>query len=578
MTLFDHLIVRSAEGVGPSQPEYAGRFMDDHCIPYSRLPGTSALFQDYVDHFERVAPFYGGGSPFALSSYFKVAGGLDYSAALRSEIVRILTAHNRPAGASEPTLANLRRLAEPGTLAVVTGQQAGLFSGPAFTLYKALTAIRMAQRLSEQGLPSVPIFWLATEDHDLEEVASTAVLDDSSNRVALSDPGLRPAPHSSVGYVQLTEAVTETLNRLRAALPAGEARDRLLADLSSAYQPGVRWGEAFARFMARIFGRWGVILLDALDPELHRLAARMYAHAVVEAPELNSALRRRAQALVEGGYHAQVHVGEDSTLLFVERQRSRLALRLADDGREFKLQGGERLAVDQIRHEAAEHPEGFTPNALFRPVVQDLLLPTVAYIAGPAELAYHAESAALYPNFGRPQPVVFPRASFTLVDPRCQRLLQQYKLSAADAWKGEDYLRQKLAGAGFSSGWQERLDRTGLEMARLLDGLAHDIGPIDSTLLPALERTRQRTLHQIERLKHKVAQAAFARSETLRRHESALGALLAPGGSLQERGLGGVHFLGRGGYELLAQLLDLIALDSAQHQVVPYRQAASWHG
>jgi bacillithiol synthase len=559
------------------RPEPIRRLMDDHCIPYSRVPGTSLLFQDYVDRFERVAPFYGGGSPFALSSYFTVARGLEYSTSLRAEIVRVLTAQNEAFGAGDSTKTNLRRLAEAGTVAVVTGQQAGLFSGPAFTLYKALTAIRLAQRLSEQGLPAVPVFWLATEDHDLEEVSSTVVLDERSNRITLGDPGSRPASRSSVGYVALTPAVTDLLQRLRDVLPPGAAREKLLTDLGFAYQPGVRWGQALGRFFARLFSAWGVVLVDALDRDLHRLAARMYAHAVTDARELNATLRRRAQELLEAGYHAQVHVGEDSTLLFLERESNRLALRLDSDGSHLHGEGTERLPLGDVRLEADAHPELFTPNALFRPVVQDLLLPTVAYVAGPAELAYHAESAALYPRFGRPQPVICPRASFTLVDARCQRLLHLHKLALEDVWKGEDHLRRQLAGGGSAGGWEQRLDHTGQEMSRLLDALSRDIGPIDSTLVPAVERAHQRTLYQLERLKRKIVQAVFRRSENLRRHEAELGTLLAPGGELQERGLGGIHFLARAGYELLEELADQISFDRAQHQVVHFRQAASWH-
>jgi bacillithiol biosynthesis cysteine-adding enzyme BshC len=548
--------------------------MECHCVPYARLPKTSQLFLDYIDHFPRVASFYNG-SPFDSSSYADVARGLDHSSALRADMVRVLSRQNEAFGAGDLTHSNLRRLGEPGTLAVVTGQQVGFLSGPAFTLYKALTTVRLAQRLSEQGLSSVPLFWLATEDHDLQEVAATAVLDDDYDLVALQDTGLRPAPYSSVGYVQLSGAVSGTLDALGTTLPAGDTRDRLLSDLREAYQPGVTWGQAFAMFMARVFSRWGVILLDALDPEIHHLAAPLYTKAVVEAQELNARLVERSRALVGAGYHAQVHVGPDSSLLFMAEEGNRLALRLADGRKQFKLAEGEPFSIEEARRKTEAHPGDITPNALLRPVVQDCLLPTVAYVAGPAELAYHAQSAVLYPFFDRSQPVIFPRASFTLVDARTERLLRKYDLKVDDVWQDGDALRQKIAATGFAEGWQERLDQSERDIKQVMDRLQKDIQLIDPTLLDSLKDARERTFHQFDRLKGKVTRAAFAKSQILGRHEKALTSFLMPGGELQERGVSGVYFLGRTGYNFLEQLLAVIPLEIARHQILPLQHGSA---
>jgi bacillithiol synthase len=547
--------------------------MECHCIPYTKLPEASALYTNYLYNFDRVAPFYGGGSPFSLASYQNVSRAADYSPALRSGIVRILTRQNESFGAGEVTQKNLSRLSRPATVAVVTGQQVGFFSGPAFTLYKALTAVRLAQWLCDRGIESVPVFWLATEDHDLEEVSSTRVLDDDYNGVPLSDPGVRPAPQCSVGYVRLSEGMTTALASLESVLPPGEACDQLLGDLRDSYRPGAGWGEAFARFIARIFKRWGVILLDALDPDLHRLAAPAYVKAIEAAPDLTARLMKRSQGLVDASFHAQVHVGPESTLIFGALEGNRLPLRSADSRRSFKLEGGAWLSSEELKHWAETRPEEITPNALFRPVVQDLLLPTVAYVAGPAELAYHAQSAVLYPAFERPQPVIFPRASFTLIDPRTERLLNKYHLAVDDAWQGEAHLRQRIAAVGFSEGWEERLAESEREVAKILERVQGDVQSIDPTLLHALERARKRTEYQFERLKGKITRAAFAGSEVLRRHEQALARFLTPDGHPQERGLGGVHFLGRAGYDLLDRLLDLISIEAPDHCVVPFHYA-----
>lgn len=550
--------------------------METHCIPQVRLPKTSAFYRDYIDHFERAASFYGAGSPFDPESFGAVAAALDYSGELRAAVVRILTRQNESYGAGAATLKNLRLLGDSGTVAVVTGQQVGLFSGPAFTFYKALSAVKLAGRLRDQGLATVPVFWLATEDHDLEEVASTAVLDDDYRLVPLSDPGVRPAPHSSVGYVRFSEEVMAALDHLEASLPRGESRDRLLRDLREAYVPGAGWGDAFARFLARLFDRWGVILLDALDPELHRLAVPLYVQAITGARDLNARLQERSAALVRAGYHAQVHVDDESSLLFVSQEGNRTALRLERKGGDFVLERNGRLTAAQARHLAEERPLDISPNAIFRPIIQDRLLPTVASVVGPAELTYHAQSAVLYPVFGRPQPVIAPRTSFTLLDPRSERILKTYRLRVEDVWQHEDQLRRLIASAGFVDGWERRLEASEREIMRVLDGVRSDVSSIDPTLLDASERARRRTAYQFERLKGKITRAAFARSEVLRHHEQALRAFLLPHGELQERSVSGVYFLGRAGYELLEELLPLISTDSACHHTFRFQYAISY--
>ena len=541
--------------------------MECTCIPYSRVPKTSALYLDYLYRFDRVAQFYHG-SPFNLESYQSVARQLGGFNSIRAELATALSRQNEAFGCAEPTFANIRQLSEPGTFAVVTGQQVGLFSGPAFTLYKALTAVRLAQSLSQQGLPSVPVFWLATEDHDLEEVAETAVFDDEYDLVSLKDSGERPAPRSSVGYTKFSAEINVALDRLEAVLPAGELRNRLLQDLRASYQPGATWGQAFGRLMARLFSRWGVVLVDALDDAVHRLSAWAYERAIVQAAELRKRLQERSLELVRAGYHAQVRVGDESTLLFVQQEGNRTALH--QQGEDFFLSGTKRLSPAELEAAAGTNPIEFSPNALLRPIIQDTLLPTLAYIAGPSELAYHGQSQALYSAFGRPQPVLFPRAGFTLVDHRAQRLLEKYRLRVEDAWQGEDHLRNRIAAAGFAQGWSERLDQRELDLARLLESLRQDIEAIDPTLLDSLKHAEEKIKYQMEKLKGKISRAAMQRSEMLARHEQALLRFLMPGKDLQEREVSGIYFLGRAGHELLDRILAQIQTRSSDHQVLTY--------
>lgn len=544
-----------------------GFFMDCTCIPYSRVPKTSALYLDYLDHSARVAPFYNG-SPFDLASYKTLADRLGILEIARRELAEILARQNKSFGCAEPTFANIRRLSEPGTFAVVTGQQVGLLSGPAFTLYKALTAVRLAQWLSEQGLPSVPVFWLATEDHDLEEVAQAAVLDEEYNLVPLRESGVRPAPRSPVGHVKLSAEISTALDRLEAVLAAGEPRDRLLQDLRASYQPGITWGQAFGRFMAQLFSRWGVVLVEPLDDSIHRLIAPAYEQAIVHAADLRARLRERSQALIRSGYHAQVHVAEDSSLVFVTREGNRVPLHQRDG--EYYLDATEKVSLKDLRAWVEDRPLDFSPNVLLRPIVQDTLLPTLAYVAGPSELAYLGQAQALYAPFGRPQPLIFPRAGFTLVDRRVHRLLEKYHLGVDDVWQGEEYLSRKIAAAGFAEGWSERFDQSERDLTQLLERLRQDVAALDPTMLDALKHAQEKMTYQMERLRGKVSRAALGRSELLTRHEQTLSRFLMPRKDLQEREVSGAYFLGRAGYELLDRVLAQIQTRPSGHQVLIY--------
>ncbi len=536
-------------------------------IAYNRVPGATPFFVDYLYHFERVADFFTA-PPFTISSYQALAARLRALPESRQALAEVLIRQNRAFGSAPSVFENIGRLTQEGSFAVVTGQQIGLFSGPAFTIYKALTAVRLAKWLSENGLPSVPVFWLATEDHDLEEVAQTAVLDEEYALVPLSDPGERPAPRSPAGTVKLTAEVTETLSRLEASLPPGGPRDSVMRDLRDTYQPSTTWSGSFGRFMARLFGRWGVVLVDSYDKELHELSAGAYSKALDEPEAMRQRLLMRSKDLTGKGYHSQVHVAEDSTLLFHIHNGDRLSLH--HSGGYFRLSPDYQMTAAELKGKLKDDPLAFSGNVLMRPVLQDTLLPTLAYVAGPSELAYLGQAQAIYESFGRPMPVIFPRAAFTLADARTHRLLEKYRLSVEDVWQGAEGLGRKIATAGFSEGWSDRFENTEQEFARLLAGLAKDIGALDPTLLDTLKGAEEKMKYQLERLRGKLSRAALQRSELLTRHQRSLLQFFYPEEELQERRVSGVYFLARAGYDLLDRILSQIQIDSSEHQLLQY--------
>jgi uncharacterized protein YllA (UPF0747 family) len=261
-------------------------------------------------------------------------------------------------------------------------------------------------------------------------------------------------------------------------------------------------------------------------------------------------------------------VAEDSTLVFATRDGNRLPIQ--QRGGEFFIDNTQGISPADLRAAVADGRFQLSSNVLLRPVVQDLILPTLAYVAGPSELAYLGQAHALYASFGRPQPLIFLRAGFTLVDRRVQRVLEKYKLGVEDIWEGEDPLRHKIAAAGFSEGWADRFDQSEKDLTRLLERVRGDLEALDPTLLDTLKHTEEKMKYQLERLKGKVSRAALQRSDLLSRHEQALRKSLMPSKDLQERKVSGVCFLGRAGYELLDRLLAQIQTQSSDHQVLVY--------
>src|SRR5208282_2462737 len=280
-----------------------------HCLPFSQIPHTTQLFSDFLAYSPKVKPFYP--KPPYLGEWVKEeAGKLNYDSARRARVADILERQNKSWDASAKTLANLDRLRQ-GASAIVTGQQVGLFGGPMFAIYKALTAVKLADEATAAGIDAVPVFWLATSDHDLAEVNHVSIpgSDGLLRTLTTSSHGVPGAP---VSNVRLGDEILPVVEEAASLLGDSEATQFL----SASYRPGETLGTAFARFYAQLFGQWGVILLDASDAELHRVAAPMYRAAIERVEDLNAALLARGDALERAGYYQQVKVTPSSVLLF----------------------------------------------------------------------------------------------------------------------------------------------------------------------------------------------------------------------------------------------------------------------
>jgi bacillithiol synthase len=536
-----------------------------HCLPFTQIPHTTRLFQDFLAYSPQVQPFYRR-SPRFGEWLSEEAGQISYDAVRRKRVAGVLERQNQQWNASPKTLANIDRLRR-GAAAVVTGQQVGLFGGPMFALYKALTAVKLAEEATAAGVDAVPVFWLATYDHDLAEVNHIS-FPGQEGRLEVVSTSSQDVAGAPVGSVRFGEEILPVVDQACALVGEGETAEFL----REAYRPGESLGTAFARFYARVFAPWGVILLDASDAELARVAEPIYRAAIERGGDLNRALLDRGKALESAGYHQQVKVTESSVLLFTTRQGARTAIARRSQGEsvEFILDSpaAEKLTEGELLASIGEHPERFSPNVLLRPIVEDYLLPTLVYTGGAAETAYFSQAAAVYQILlGRVTPIV-PRFSATIVEPKVQRLLERHEISVPDTFQGPEPLLQEISARNLPRDLQTAFESAKQSFDRNFSLVKEKLEKLDRTLVDAAETSRSKMQHQLEKLYAQAARAEAQKGELVSRHAALLSDALYPDKGLQERAIGGAYYLARYGKDLLGDLYTAIHSDCHDHQIL----------
>lgn len=531
--------------------------MSEHCIPYTAIPHSSKLFLDYLFHFQNVSEFYP--RPANRSWLVEEAKRIQFDPERRTRVSAVLQRQNEAFGAGEIAQEALRRFRE-GALAIVTGQQVGLFGGPLYSLLKAASALNAAEELNRAGVPAVAVFWLATEDHDLAEIdhALFPAGPGQLRELHSTSKGQRNAP---VGAVTFSAEIEKLAEEAAALLGDSQAAD----DLKASYGNGETYGSAFGKLFARVFRDRGLIFLDPLDPEFHRIAAPLYVKALENSQALDKDLLSRGKHLRDAGYHEQVKVTGESTLLFSLEDGERTVIHRANGG--FVI-GARRVAQEELLQRVSDHPEEYSPNALLRPVVQDYLLPTVAYFGGAAEVAYFAQSAVVYQHLlGRVTPIL-SRLSATLVNQRMQRLLKRYRLSLTDLFAGTENLKELLGSRVLPEGLHDTFDVAADAVRENIQTMQDGLRVLDPSLLPAAEKAARKMKYQVERLRTKAARAELRRDQQLERDASELIAGLYPAKTLQERELAGIAMLATNGPDLLDRLIEAARTECGAHQVI----------
>ena len=523
------------------------------------------LFVDYCADFEAVADFYPGDWRDEATRR-TTAKQAAQRPADRDVLADVLIEQNEAWGGGAATHQNIETLRDPESIAIVTGQQVGLFTGPLYTIYKTLTTLRLADEWAEQtGRPVVPVFWVEGEDHDFEEIATAHVLERNEDVPLSYAPGAPDNP-GAVGRLRLTDAIEDVLGRLDDALPPSDFKPGLMERVRAAYQPGTRIEDAFAHLLRSLFEGDGLVFMNPDDARLKGLTRPLFRKEINDPQAPVARIEATSQALRDRGYHAQVHARP--TNLFWLDDDGRYPIDLGDNGH-FVLRGTDRTwSRDDLLARLDASPERFSPNVVLRPLMQDHLLPTAAYVAGPGEVSYFAQYGDVYDWAGLAQPLIHPRASVSLVEGKVQKVLDKYDLSVADFRADLDALFQDVVVDAMEAGVDEAFQKATTQMHKALNDLKPEVEGVDRSLTSSVEATRAALVEEMNDLKQRTVRAEKRQQEEVRAQLQKAHVNLRPGGTLQERRINVLYYLNKYSLDLLGDLRAALSTDTSAHQVV----------
>jgi bacillithiol biosynthesis cysteine-adding enzyme BshC len=533
--------------------------------PPADLGAFPDLFVDYCTDYDAVADFYPGDWRDA-DTRRAAAERAAARPADRDVLADILAEQNAEWGAGATAQENVDALRDPETVAVVTGQQVGLFTGPLYTIYKTITTLQLAEEWAEQtGRRVVPVFWVEGEDHDFEEIASAHVLQHNEVVPLEYTPGVPDNP-GAVGRLPLNGVIDDVLSRLDEALPDSDFKPAVMERVRGAYQSGASIEDAFAHLLRSLFKGEGLVFMNPDDARLKALTRPLFRREL-EDPETPAArIDATSQALRDRGYHAQVHARP--TNLFWLDDDARRPIDLGDDG-QFRLRHTDRTFTrDELLDRLDATPERFSPNVVLRPLMQDHLLPTAAYVAGPGEISYFAQYGDVYDWADLDQPLLHPRASVSLVEGKVQKVLDKYDLRVCDFRNDLDALFQTVVVDTMEVDVDAAFQDATTEMHKALNALKPEVEAVDGSLGAAAEATRAAVVEEMNDLKQKVVRAEKRQQDEVRAQLRKAHVNLRPGGALQERTINVLYYLNKYSLDLLDDLRETLRTDTSAHQVV----------
>ncbi|MDZ7773332.1 MAG: bacillithiol biosynthesis cysteine-adding enzyme BshC [Balneolaceae bacterium] len=521
-------------------------------IPFDRLP-FSRLFQAYTSDPSTLEPFYEDHpfNPGCARARAEYLGGREDEGISRGRLGELLEAFNARFDPPQEVRDNIARLGEGEALAVVTGQQLTLYGGPLYTVYKTLTAIHYARRMEERlGRLVVPVFWLADEDHDYDEVRHLTLLDGHEPRRVELPP--QPRSRQPVAHRILPPELEETREEARKMLFDTDFSRDLWEGLDRHWSAGSRFDEAFGGWLLSLFGHRGLVLFGSSCEGVKEAGRELMARSVEQADEAREALEVQS-ARLEEQFHRQVTL-YDSNLFRLDGQGGRV--KIGREGDRWEAGPGDSWSTEELAQEVRERPESFSPNVFLRPLLQDRLLPTLAYVAGPGEVAYFGQMKGLYRCFGMRMPLILPRLSATLIEPAIDRILGELPFELSEYARRIEDLESDYVDRTEQADIEDLFSSWKKEAEKISRQPTEAVANIDPTLKGAAGKATATFYNELDKLKGKVYRAVKQQEETQLRRIRRIKGELFPGDGAQERTLAAIWYMNKYGTGLWDRLLE----------------------
>ncbi|MCI0448489.1 MAG: bacillithiol biosynthesis cysteine-adding enzyme BshC [Chlorobi bacterium] len=549
-------------------------------VEYSKLPSFNNLFLDYIsngeeDYLKLKTFFY---SHFRENEeFFKVIDDKIHNYNTnryfdKNILIDILKQQNVTFGGNENTAQHIELLKNEETFAVVTGQQVGLYTGPLYTILKTITSIKLAKNLKERfpQFNFVPVFWLESEDHDFEEANHINIIDQQNELVRIGFEKQSDDEEDSkkslvpVGSIKFDEMINSINEELRSNLLDTDFKDKIMDLITSLYKTGGDFKTAFAKMMNELFKDYGVVFIDPSDAEVKRLLSPIFEKELTTSPRLCESIITTS-AEIEKNYDLQVKPKVIN--IFFLHNGNRLLIEPRDEGKFALRNSKRRFESGELTNILQESPELFSPNVVLRPICQDYLLPTIAYVGGPGEISYFAQLKPAYNHYEITMPVIFPRASVTIVEGKISKFLNNFNVKFEDIFH-HSFMVSKVVEKLSEVRVDDEISKYQDEFSKIFYEMRNMTVKVDQTLLNAVDNIKEKTKQSLEQFKGKLINSQARKSDTAATQIDKVTNNIYPKNHLQERVINVTYFLNKYDYGFISRLFHEIDVLNFNHQII----------
>jgi bacillithiol biosynthesis cysteine-adding enzyme BshC len=537
-------------------------------INFSDLPNNNRLYLDFINDFSRVKEYYKV-SFRDEKSYEKVFENIcSRENPNKSEIIKIINQAYDGYNISEKTKQNIELLNDDKTIAIFTGQQLGLLGGPLYTIYKIFTAVKLSEYLNTefQNYNFVPVFWMAGDDHDFEEISSVNIItkENELKNIEYTDGQDKFFNRGSVGDLEFKDTILQFKESLQNEIRETEFTPGLIALLDNVLDENITIKDSFFRLIYQIFDDTGLIIFNPQAKEVKKLLIPIFKKELTNFKEHTKDLLLNSADL-DDHYHAQVKIKPIN--LFLSDDSGRHLVEPIED--EYRLKGKrKRISQEEILQIADNEPERFSANVLLRPICEDYLFPTGFYIGGPGEISYYAQAIPLYKHYNLQHPIIYPRASATIIEGNIAKILIKYNLSSLDFFKGSSALKEEIVKSLSDYDLDSKFDSAGKTIDEVLTALTDFLTKIDGNLKNVSNNSKGKILHQLEILQNKSLKAQEQRFDASLRQITKAQNLIYPNDNLQEREFTIIDFINKYGFDFFDWVYNELEIKEFKHQIL----------